>query len=58
MPSDPTPPDEQPLPAGVTINLDGSVNLPIRTCPKCGAMGVAFICDTRGCLVNGGAAYG
>ena len=29
----------------------------IETCPKCGAQGVAFICDVQGCPVNGGAAY-
>ena len=29
----------------------------IRTCPKCGAKGAAFICSARGCPVNGGAAY-
>lgn len=30
----------------------------LRTCPKCGSKGVAFICSERGCPVNGGAAYG
>lgn len=30
---------------------------PILTCPKCGAMGVVFICATRGCPVNSGAAH-
>lgn len=28
------------------------------TCPKCGMVGVAFICDAKGCPVNGGAAHG
>lgn len=37
---------------------DGRIILPIITCPKCGAQAVAFICDTKGCPVNGGAAYG
>lgn len=31
---------------------------PSIRCPKCGAEAVAFICDERGCPVNGGAAYG
>lgn len=29
---------------------------PVETCPKCGARGVAFICDAAGCPMNGGAA--
>ncbi len=32
--------------------------LEITTCPKCGVSAMAFICDTPGCPVNGGAAYG
>lgn len=35
----------------------GVVDVPVSTCPKCGAKGAAFICSTRGCPVNGGAAY-
>jgi hypothetical protein len=27
-------------------------------CPKCGLQGLAFICSTPGCPVNGGADYG
>jgi hypothetical protein len=30
----------------------------VETCPKCGARGIAFICSTPGCPVNGGADYG
>jgi DNA-directed RNA polymerase subunit M/transcription elongation factor TFIIS len=29
----------------------------IITCPKCGQKAVAFICDRKGCPVNGGAVY-
>jgi hypothetical protein len=29
----------------------------VVACPKCNAKGVAFICDRRGCPVNGGAAH-
>jgi hypothetical protein len=32
--------------------------LPVIECPKCGAKGAVFICDTPGCPVNGGAAHG
>lgn len=31
--------------------------LPIVECSKCGAKGVAFICDEKGCPVSGGAAH-
>ena len=33
------------------------VDLDKRTCPKCGASAVAFICNERGCPVNGGSAH-
>ena len=46
------------LPEGWTRNEDGSVNAPTITCSKCGARGMAFICDRKGCPVNGGAAHG
>ena len=49
---------DRPLPEGWTRNADGTLNAPVITCSKCGAKGMAFICDTRGCPVNGGAFYG
>jgi hypothetical protein len=36
---------------------EGGDSVVIETCPKCGAQGAAFICDTPGCPVNGGAAW-
>lgn len=34
-----------------------NAGLAMITCALCGSMSVAFICDRRGCPVNGGAAY-
>jgi hypothetical protein len=45
-------------PPAYELDEDGNVILPIITCPKCHAKAVAFICDTKGCPVNGGAYYG
>lgn len=53
-----TPETTRPLPKGWKRNPDGKVVPPIITCPKCGMKGVAFICNTKGCPVNGGAFHG
>lgn len=47
-------------PVGVALFRcsDPPAQVEIVTCPKCGAQGMAFICDTPGCPVNGGAAHG
>jgi RecJ-like exonuclease len=42
---------------GVTVK-DGKSLIAPKTCSRCGATAVAFICYRRGCPVNGGAAYG
>lgn len=35
-----------------------NAEMTLITCSKCGLTAAAFICDTSGCPVNGGAAYG
>lgn len=49
--------DPQPEPT-LDPDPDGQPGFKLQTCPKCGMRAAAFICNRRGCPVNGGAAYG
>ena len=49
---------EDPIPVVITDDNDANFDVPLVTCGKCGIKAVAFICDVKGCPVNGGAFHG